>query len=184
MSPVFNSAMLTEYTTNLERPIDDGGRALPLARARLDVLGVRRPARARSCENGGVATSSARKECCGSQKRRGCMRKVFGRGCEPPAPMTFARVSHGTRRLEFAHIASVVFSLPFGTAKRIYGATGTMAAAVYGWVGYFEGQARFHCHDCNRERCYWRLLSWNLAAASGRWIWGDSPASRGRRGAP
>ena len=44
-------------------------------------------------------------------------------------------------RLEFAHIASIVFSLPFGTSKRIYGATGLWESPSYGWMGYFKGKA-------------------------------------------
>ena len=62
-------------------------------------------------------------------------------GALPPAPLTFARVCTEDTRLEFAHIASIVFSLPFGTSKRIYGATGLWESPSYGWVGYFKGKA-------------------------------------------
>lgn len=58
----------------------------------------------------------------------------------PPAPLTFARVATEQTRLEFAHIASIVFSLPFSTSKRIYGATGLWDSPSYGWVGYLAGK--------------------------------------------
>jgi ribosomal protein S18 acetylase RimI-like enzyme len=58
----------------------------------------------------------------------------------PAAPLTFAQVDSEHTRLEFAHIASTVFSLPFVTAKRIYGATGLWRPPSYGWIGYFEGK--------------------------------------------
>jgi GNAT superfamily N-acetyltransferase len=57
-----------------------------------------------------------------------------------PAPMAFVRVSDEKTRLEFAHIASVVFTLPFETSKRIYGAPGMWSAPTCGWIGYFEGK--------------------------------------------
>lgn len=56
------------------------------------------------------------------------------------APLTFARVGSEQTRQEFSHIASIVFSLPFATASRIYGATGLWNLPSYGWVGYFQGK--------------------------------------------
>ena len=73
-------------------------------------------------------------------------------------------------RLEFAHIASIVFSLPFGTSKRIYGSTGIVAAAFVRLGRVFRRKASFDRHDCNRERCYRRILTGNIAAASGGWF--------------
>jgi ribosomal protein S18 acetylase RimI-like enzyme len=59
---------------------------------------------------------------------------------KPPAPITFRRVEDTRTRLEFAHIASVVFSLPYATATRIYGAPGLWQGPALGWVGYLTGQ--------------------------------------------
>jgi ribosomal protein S18 acetylase RimI-like enzyme len=56
----------------------------------------------------------------------------------PPAAMTFKPVGDDRTRLEFAHIASVVFSLAFVTAKQIYGTPGVWRPPSYGWIGYFE----------------------------------------------
>jgi ribosomal protein S18 acetylase RimI-like enzyme len=57
-----------------------------------------------------------------------------------PAALTFAPVGDDHTRLEFAHIASVVFSLAFVTAKQIYGSPGVWRVPSYGWIGYFEGK--------------------------------------------
>lgn len=59
---------------------------------------------------------------------------------KPRAPMTFCRVKDTRTRSEFAHIASVVFSLAYPTAIKIYGALGLWQGPVYGWVGYLKGQ--------------------------------------------
>ena len=59
---------------------------------------------------------------------------------KPPADMTFARVQNEQTRLEFAHIASVVFSLAFRTSKRIYGAPSLWQPPSYGWIGYAAGK--------------------------------------------
>jgi ribosomal protein S18 acetylase RimI-like enzyme len=58
----------------------------------------------------------------------------------PRATMTFSRVSDERTRLEFAHVASVVFSLAFATAKQIYGSPGLWQPPSHGWIGYFEGK--------------------------------------------
>jgi ribosomal protein S18 acetylase RimI-like enzyme len=58
----------------------------------------------------------------------------------PPALLTFQAVDDERTRLEFAHIASVVFSLAFVTAKQIYGSPGVWRPPSYGWIGYFEGR--------------------------------------------
>ncbi|HYI91968.1 MAG TPA: GNAT family N-acetyltransferase, partial [Bryobacteraceae bacterium] len=59
---------------------------------------------------------------------------------KPPARMTFARVESAQTRMEFAHLASFVFSLHLGVSKRIYAATEMWAPPSYGWIGYFEGK--------------------------------------------
>ena len=56
------------------------------------------------------------------------------------AQLTYSRVATEQTRLEFAHVASVVFALPFGTSQRIYGSAGLWDASCHGWVGYFEGK--------------------------------------------
>ncbi|HYP06241.1 MAG TPA: GNAT family N-acetyltransferase [Bryobacteraceae bacterium] len=58
----------------------------------------------------------------------------------PAASMTFDRVGNERTRLEFAHIASVVFSLAFTTAKQIYGSSRLWRPPSHGWIGYFEGK--------------------------------------------
>ena len=136
---VFNSAMLTEYTANLEGLIDvvdvhfrsrglrwtfwicDDLLAPELRDWRMRNI-FRSKGMTRIAEAPGMYAESLL-----PHTRR-------------PAPMTFARVTTERARLEFAHIASVVFSLPFGTSKRIYGAPGLWQAPTQGWVGYFEGK--------------------------------------------
>ena len=54
--------------------------------------------------------------------------------------LTYQQVGDERTRLEFAHIASVVFSLAFVTAKQIYGSPGVWTPPSYGWIGYFEGK--------------------------------------------
>lgn len=60
---------------------------------------------------------------------------------KPSAPMTFARVDSAQTSLEFAHLAATVFSLRFDVAKQIYGATGIWESPSYGWIGYSKGKA-------------------------------------------
>jgi ribosomal protein S18 acetylase RimI-like enzyme len=136
---VFNSAMLTEYTTNLERPIDTvdvhfRSRGLGWTFWVCDDL---------------VAPELREWRVRNIFRSRGMLRIAEAPGMyaesllprvRPAAPMTFARVTTERARLEFAHIASVVFSLPFGTAKRIYGTPDLWQPPSYGWVGYFEGK--------------------------------------------
>jgi ribosomal protein S18 acetylase RimI-like enzyme len=136
---VFNSAMLTEYTADLRRPIDtvdlhfrtrglgwtfwvcDDLLAPELRDWRMRSI-FRQKGMTRIAEAPGMYAEHLRPP------------------ARPPAPMTFARVTTERERLEFAHIASVVFSLPFGTSKRIYGAPGLWQPPTYGWIGYFEGK--------------------------------------------
>jgi ribosomal protein S18 acetylase RimI-like enzyme len=58
----------------------------------------------------------------------------------PPADMTFERVGNDRTRLEFAHIASVVFALAFATSNRIYGSPGLWRPPSQGWIGYLNGK--------------------------------------------
>ena len=59
----------------------------------------------------------------------------------PPAEMTFAPVTTQQTRLEFAHVASVVFSLTFGVSQRIYTSPGIWEPPCRGWIGYSNGNA-------------------------------------------
>jgi ribosomal protein S18 acetylase RimI-like enzyme len=59
---------------------------------------------------------------------------------KPAAQMTFARVDSTQTRLEYAHLASVVFSLRFDVSKQIYGKAGVWSPPSYGWIGYFQGK--------------------------------------------
>ena len=56
----------------------------------------------------------------------------------PLAQLTFCAVDNERTRTEFAHIASIVFSLPFETSKKIYGSAGLWQPPSYGWIGYFD----------------------------------------------
>lgn len=63
------------------------------------------------------------------------------------APRRFARdltircVDSDVTRLDFAHLSSVIFALPFQTAKAIYGAAELWASPMTGWIGYVNDQA-------------------------------------------
>jgi ribosomal protein S18 acetylase RimI-like enzyme len=44
-------------------------------------------------------------------------------------------------RLDFAHLSSVIFSLPFQTSSDIYGSPTLWEGPMTGWVGYMDGRA-------------------------------------------
>jgi len=50
-------------------------------------------------------------------------------------------VEDDTTRLDFAHLSSVIFALPFHTAKAIYASVALWEGPMRGWVGYLNGQA-------------------------------------------
>jgi ribosomal protein S18 acetylase RimI-like enzyme len=56
-------------------------------------------------------------------------------------PLQFRPVKDAATRLDFAHLSSVIFSLPWETAQQIYAAEPLWTDPMYGWVGYLEGQA-------------------------------------------
>jgi GNAT superfamily N-acetyltransferase len=58
----------------------------------------------------------------------------------PPAPLEFRAVADPTTRLDFAHLSSIIFSLPFQTAQAIYTAEDLWKPPMSGWVGYHEGR--------------------------------------------
>jgi ribosomal protein S18 acetylase RimI-like enzyme len=64
---------------------------------------------------------------------------------EPPRrqirSLQIRRVEDERTRLDFAHLSSVIFSLPFHTARAVYGSAGLWAAPMTGWIGYFQDQA-------------------------------------------
>jgi ribosomal protein S18 acetylase RimI-like enzyme len=47
-------------------------------------------------------------------------------------------VNDQTTRLDFAHLSSVIFSLPFETSKNIYGSPTLWDGPMRGWVGYLS----------------------------------------------
>jgi ribosomal protein S18 acetylase RimI-like enzyme len=137
--PVFNSAMLTEQTNDIERLITTADIHFSARKAGWtfwlceDML---------PCD---LRDSALRSIFLSKGMRRiaeppGMYAEAIAPPLKPPAKMTFARVDSEQTRLEFAHLASVVFSLRFGVSKRIYGATEIWRPPSYGWIGYFEGK--------------------------------------------
>ena len=137
--PVFNSAMLTQPTISIE----------PL----VTLADVHFQARRLGwtfwlCDD--LVTNGVGSDAGSSVFRKKNMLRIadppgmYAERIEPPirkpAPMSFAPVDNERTRLEFAHIASVVFTLPFETSKRIYGAAGLWSSPTCGWIGYFEGK--------------------------------------------
>ena len=51
------------------------------------------------------------------------------------------QVHDATTRLDFAHLSSVIFSLPFETSSHIYGSIQLWQDPMTGWVGYVDGRA-------------------------------------------
>jgi ribosomal protein S18 acetylase RimI-like enzyme len=137
--PVFNSAMLTEPTASVE----------PL----VTLADVHFQARRLGwtfwlCED--MVTGGSGSSAVGSVFANNRMLRIanppgmYAEHIEPhvrkPALISFAPVDDDKTRLEFAHVASVVFTLPFETSKRIYGAPGFWTSPTNGWIGYFEGK--------------------------------------------
>jgi ribosomal protein S18 acetylase RimI-like enzyme len=135
--PVFNSAMLTEPTSSIE----------PL----LTLADVHFQSRQLGwtfwlCDDMVTGGSELARTVFGKRRmlRIADPPGMYAERIEPPirkpAPMSFAPVDSDKARLEFAHIASVVFTLPFETSMRIYGAPGFWSSPTHGWIGYFEGK--------------------------------------------
>ena len=137
--PVFNSAMLTGQTDDIERLI---------ATADLHFQAKRAGWTFWVCEDllpANMRNSALEDIFLGKGMRRiaeppGMYADSIVSPSKPLAKMTFARVDSAQTRMEFAHLASVVFSLRFGVAKRIYSATDLWSPPSYGWIGYFEGK--------------------------------------------
>ena len=58
-----------------------------------------------------------------------------------PAAIEIRQVLDATTRLDFAHLSSVIFSLPFETSRHIYGAPDLWQDPMTGYVGYVDGRA-------------------------------------------
>ncbi|MBC7926379.1 MAG: GNAT family N-acetyltransferase [Bryobacteraceae bacterium] len=57
------------------------------------------------------------------------------------ANLDIRRVTTGATRLDFAHLSSVIFALPFATSQQIYSSDKLWLPPMSGWVGYLDGQA-------------------------------------------
>jgi ribosomal protein S18 acetylase RimI-like enzyme len=70
---------------------------------------------------------------------------MFAEELSPPrreaAPIDIQQVHDETTRIDFAHLSSVIFSLPFDTSRHIYGAPELWQGPMIGWVGYVQGRA-------------------------------------------
>ena len=119
--PVFNSAMLTEPTASIETlvtlaDVHFQARRLGWTFWLCDDMLTEGPAAGQS------AFRNMR------MSRIADPPGMYAERIEPPirntAPISIAPVDSDKTRLEFAHIASVVFTLPFEISNRIYGAPG------------------------------------------------------------
>jgi ribosomal protein S18 acetylase RimI-like enzyme len=59
----------------------------------------------------------------------------------PAAGVQCRPIEDERTRLDFAHISSVVFALPFVSAKRIYGEPALWQRPLKGWIGYINNKA-------------------------------------------
>ena len=59
----------------------------------------------------------------------------------PPCAMDIQRVHDTVTRIDFAHLSSVIFSLPYETSRHIYGSQQLWQKPMTGWVGYVDGRA-------------------------------------------
>ncbi len=70
---------------------------------------------------------------------------MYATHLEPPAHvlpvLTYRRVDDASTRMDFAHLSSVIFSLPYQTSQQIYGNEALWARPMSGWVGYVGSQA-------------------------------------------
>lgn len=57
------------------------------------------------------------------------------------ASLDIQRVHDAATRLDFAHLSSVIFALPFETSRHIYGSPELWQEPMTGWVGYLDGRA-------------------------------------------
>ena len=55
--------------------------------------------------------------------------------------LRFRRINDEATRLDFAHLSSAIFALPFTVARRIYGSAPFWTGPISGWVAYSQGHA-------------------------------------------
>lgn len=53
--------------------------------------------------------------------------------------ITVRKVEDHATRLDFAHLSSIIFALPFNTAKEVYCVPALWTGPMTGWVGYHSG---------------------------------------------
>jgi ribosomal protein S18 acetylase RimI-like enzyme len=67
---------------------------------------------------------------------------MYAEELQPPSrhasELELRRVSGESTRLDFAHLSSIIFSLPFQTSSDIYGSPTLWEGPMTGWVGYFH----------------------------------------------
>ena len=70
----------------------------------------------------------------------GMYTEKLGTPARQRAGMECRRIDDEKTRLDFAHISSVVFALPFMSAKRIYAEPKLWQSPMSGWVGYVNNK--------------------------------------------
>ncbi|HYP13256.1 MAG TPA: GNAT family N-acetyltransferase, partial [Bryobacteraceae bacterium] len=58
----------------------------------------------------------------------------------PPPNVEFRKIEASQGRLEFAHVSSVVFALPYSAALRIYGQERVWSGPMSGWLAYVRNK--------------------------------------------
>ena len=70
---------------------------------------------------------------------------MFAEELNPPrrqvSGLGIQRVQDESTRIDFAHLSSLIFSLPFDTSRHIYGSVDLWRDPMTGWVGYMDGRA-------------------------------------------
>ncbi|HYO80572.1 MAG TPA: GNAT family N-acetyltransferase [Bryobacteraceae bacterium] len=70
---------------------------------------------------------------------------MYASALQPPrraaARIAIREVNNPAVMLDFAHLSSVIFNLPFGTARSIYAVPELWTGDMRGWVGYLDSQA-------------------------------------------
>jgi ribosomal protein S18 acetylase RimI-like enzyme len=69
---------------------------------------------------------------------------MYAAALNPPrrsaAPLEMRPVRNVPETLDFAHLSSVIFNLPYPTSQAIYGTPELWTGCMRGWVGYLESQ--------------------------------------------
>jgi ribosomal protein S18 acetylase RimI-like enzyme len=70
---------------------------------------------------------------------------MYAEELQPPArhaaELELREVNSESTRLDFAHLSSIIFSLPFQTSCDIYGSQTLWDGPMTGWVGYLDDRA-------------------------------------------